>query len=80
MGDPKEGPSPPTWKLMIAKYLGLLPALLIVAYTIKWSAWEPALWLKLIAETMIVVPLMHYAITPAVDSLLHGWLYAGIEE
>ena len=80
MGDPKEGPSPPTWKLMIAKYCGLLPALLIVAYAIKWSPWEPVLWLKLIAETLVVVPLMHYVITPVVDDLFHDWLYKGLPE
>ena len=80
MGDPKQGASPPTWKLMIAKYCGLLPALLVVAYAIEWLPVDPVLWLKLILETLIVVPLMHYVITPAVDSLFHGWLYDGVEE
>ena len=79
MGNPKEGASPPTWKLMIAKYFGLLPALMLVSYGIKWASWDPVLWLKLIVSTLIIVPLMNYVITPAVDSLLHGWLYAGVE-
>lgn len=73
-------PSPPTWKMMIAKWLVLLPALMLVAYTIKWSAWDPVLWVKLIAETLVLIPLMHYVITPVIDKALSGWLYAGIDE
>ncbi len=80
MGDPKEGPSPPTWKLMLAKYCGLLPALMIVSYTIDLAPIDPPLWLKLIMETMLVIPLMHYVITPFVDDLFEEWLYAGIDE
>ncbi len=80
MGDPKEGASPPTWKLMIAKYCGLLPALMIVSYAIKFAPIDPPLWLKLIMETMIVIPLMHYAITPVMDKLFEDWLYAGVDE
>ena len=65
---------------MVAKWLVLLPALMLVAYTIKWSAWEPVLWVKLIAETVVLIPLMHYVITPVIDRALSGWLYAGIDE
>lgn len=65
---------------MIARYVVLLPALMIVAHAIKWSAWEPALWVKLVVESLILIPLMHYAITPAVDRALSGWLYAGVDE
>ena len=80
MGDPKEGPSPPTWKLMIAKYCGLLPALMIVSYTIDLAPIDPPLWLKLIMETMIVIPLMHYVITPLMDNLFAEWLYEGVDD
>lgn len=65
---------------MIAKYCGLLPALLIVSYAIKLAPIDPPLWLKLIMETMIVIPLMHYVITPFVDDLFEDWLYAGVDE
>ena len=65
---------------MVAKWLVLLPALMLVAYTIKWSNWEPVLWVKLIAETVVLIPLMHYVITPAIDRALSGWLYAGVDE
>jgi antibiotic biosynthesis monooxygenase (ABM) superfamily enzyme len=79
MGSPKEGPSPPTWKLMLVKWLGLMPALLVVAYTLKWLKVEP-LWLKLFLETLILVPLLNYVITPLVDSLFSNWLYRGIDK
>ncbi len=80
MGNPNDGPAPPTWKLMLAKYCGLLPALLIVSYAIQWSPIDPPLWLKLIMETLIVVPLMNYVITPLVDDLFEDWLYAGVDD
>ena len=72
------GGSPPKWKMMISEYFGLLPALLIVNYAIKWLQWEPALWLKLIVSAAIIVPLMKYAITPLVKNVLDDWLYEGV--
>lgn len=80
MAENKEPASPPTWKMMVSKYFVLLPALMLVAYGIKWSAWDPPLWQKLIAETMLLIPTMHYVITPLVDKALSGWLYKGIDE
>lgn len=79
MGNPKEGASPPTWKLMLVKWLGLFPVLLLVAYTLKWLEIEP-LWWKLLLETAVLVPLLNYVITPLMDSLFSGWLYAGIDK
>lgn len=79
MAENREPASPPTWKMMIAKWFVLLPALTLVAYTIKWSAWDPVLWVKLIAETLVLIPLMHYVITPIVDKALSGWLYEGVD-
>lgn len=79
MADPKEGPSPPTWKLMLVKWLGLFPPLLAIAYILQWLGVKP-LWLKLIIETAILVPLLNYVITPLMDDLFSGWLYEGIDE
>ncbi len=64
---------------MLVKWLGLMPALLVVAYTLKWLKVEP-LWLKLFLETLILVPLLNYVITPLVDSLFSNWLYRGIDK
>lgn len=79
MGNPSEGAAPPTWKLMLVKWLGLFPVLLILAYSLQWLKVEP-LWLKLLAETAILVPLLNYVITPVMDSLFSGWLYKGVDE
>ena len=80
MGNPSEGPTPPTWKLMIVRWVALLPAILAVAYGIKLAPIDPPLWGKIIMETLFIVPLMHYVITPVVDTVFSDWLYKGIDE
>ena len=89
MGDPKRGPSPPTWKLAVVKWLGLFPPLLGLAYGFDWLSrsflptdwWcvKPdgtlVLWVKLLCETLVLVPALNFAITPAMDSLFAGFLY-----
>ena len=79
MADPKSGPSPPTWKLMVVKWSALFPVLLVLSYTIKWLPVDPPTWLKLMVETMITIPLLHYVITPWLDEVFEDWLYAGID-
>lgn len=64
---------------MLVKWLGLFPILLILAYGLKWLKVEP-LWLKLLCETAILVPLLNYVITPWMDSLFSSWLYEGVDE
>ena len=80
MKSANEGATPPTWKLMIVRWLALLPAIMLVSYGIKWAPIDPPLWLKLVIETLVIVPLMHYVITPAVDVVFSAWLYKGIDE
>ncbi|MGB3801559.1 MAG: hypothetical protein WA952_17205 [Lewinella sp.] len=79
MGRPSEGATPPTWKMMLVKWLGLFPALLVVAYFLQWLEVKP-LWWKLILETAVLVPLLNYVITPVVDSVFSEWLYTDIDE
>ncbi len=79
MSNPNEGSTPPTWKIMLVKWLGLFPILLILSYLLKWLKVEP-LWLKLLCETAILVPLLNYVITPLMDSLFSRWLYAGVDK
>ena len=79
MGDPKRGVSPPTWKLMLVKWLGLFPVLLAVAYAIELAPIDPPIPLKLLMETAVVVPLLNYVITPLMDDLFGPWLYAGVD-
>ncbi len=64
---------------MLVKWLGLLPPLMIVAYVLKWLKVEP-LWFKLICETIVLVPLLNYVITPLVDDIFSSWLYKGIDK
>ena len=79
MGKPSEGAAPPTWKLMLVKWLGLFPPLLLVAYALQALKVEP-LWWKLILETAVIVPLLNYVIAPLMDSLFSAWLYEGVDE
>ena len=74
MADPKKGKAPVTWKLLIVKWLGLFPAILIIASITKALGVKP-LALKLFVETIILVPLLAYVITPLMDSLFSEWLY-----
>ena len=79
MGNPKDGPSPPTWKLMLVKWVGLFPPLLLISWLLNLAKVEPLI-LKLFLETLFLVPLLNYVITPLVDSIFSEWLYAGIDE
>ena len=80
MADPKEGKSPPTWKLAIVKWLGLFPCLLVVAFTIEFLPINPPLPLKLLLETIVLVPLLNYVVAPVMDDLFEDWLYDGISD
>lgn len=71
--------TPPTWKLMLVKWLGLLPVLFAVAYALDALPGELPLWGTLLIETSIVVPLLSYVITPVMDHLVADWLYAGVD-
>ena len=90
MSDPKEGPSPPTWRLMLVKWLGLFPPLLAISYGLTlvsqqffspaWPLVKPdgslILWFKLFLETLILVPLLNFVLTPWLDDLFEGFLYS----
>ena len=71
--------TPPTWKLMLVKWLGLMPVLFAVAYALDALPGELPLWGTLIIETSIVVPVLNYGITPLMDHLFADWLYAGVD-
>ena len=79
MGNVKKGASPPTWKLILVKWLGLFPILLGLTYTLNWLGIKPTA-MKLFIESIILVPLLAYVITPFIDSLFSEWLYKGIDE
>lgn len=70
--------SPPTWKETLIKWLGLFPVILVISYTTKALGIKP-LWLKLLVETIIIVPLLSFAVTPLMKTLFSDWLYAGMD-
>ena len=88
MSDPKKGPSPPTWKLMIVQWLGLFPPLLVLSYGFNFvSKFLPAdwpiissqgtlvLWLKLILESILVTLLLNLVLTSWLDDVFESFLY-----
>ena len=64
---------------MLVKWMGLLPALFLVAYAIQWLPIDPPLWGTLLIETTVLVPLLNYGISPLVKWLFEDWLYDGVE-
>lgn len=90
MSDPKKGPPPPTWRLMLVKWLGIFPPLLAISYALTWiskgafpTSWmlvKPdgtlVLWAKLFVETLVLVPLLNLVITPWLDDVFEDFLYS----
>lgn len=89
MGDPSKGPTPPKWKLVIVKWVGLYPPLLAIVYGIDWISkrffpidWPVmnddgtlVIWFKLMCSTLLLTPGLAYVITPIVDSMFRRFLY-----
>ena len=70
--------SPPTWKEIFVKWLGIFPTILIISYTTKAIGIKP-LYLKLLVESLVLVPLLTYVVTPVMMTLFSDWLYAGMD-
>ena len=79
MEDPTPDPKAPTWKLLLVKWLGLFPALLVVSYGLQWLLPDTPLWIRLLIDTAVLVPLLAYVITPRLDALFADWLYKGVD-
>lgn len=67
---------PTAWKDIVVKWLGLFPVLLVISYTTKFLGIKP-LALKLFCETVIVVPLLHYIVTPLMEQWFSDWIHDG---
>ncbi|UZO79458.1 hypothetical protein NBT05_10855 [Aquimarina sp. ERC-38] len=74
----KKTVSPPTWKSIIVKWLGIFPSVLLLSYSLKWLGVKPML-LKLFIETIILVPMLTYVVTPLMKTLFSDWLYKGMD-
>ena len=93
MGNPAAGPTPPGWKLVLVKWLGVYPPLVGLVYGLDWLTKRTLptglpvmtadgtllIWFKLLCTTAVLVTAMHYLITPMMDSLFERWLYTDEE-
>ena len=70
--------SPPTWKSVLVKWIGIFPSVLLISYTLKWMGVKPMLF-KLFCETILLVPLLTYVVTPLMKTLFSDWLYKGMD-
>ena len=62
---------------MIVNWIGLLPVLFAIAYAIERVGPNLPVWAKLLIETSVLVPTIHYVITPTMERLFSGWLHSG---
>lgn len=68
--------APPRWKQAIAIWLGFFPVNLAFAYAASpvpgWDALP--LWLRVLMTTLVLTPIMTYAVLPWVTRMLRPWL------
>lgn len=64
---------------MVLNWIGLLPVLFAIAYAVDWIGPNLPVWAKLLIETSVLVPTIHYVITPGIERMCAGWLYAGVD-
>lgn len=74
MTEEKQERKPTDWKDAVVKWMGLFPVLLVIACTTKMLGVKP-LPLKLFIESLIIVPLLHYIVTPFMERTFSGWIY-----
>lgn len=70
------GTAPPRWKQAVSIWLGFYP--LNVAFTYALSpvpGWDALpIWLRVLAMTLVLTPIMTYWVLPWVTRMLRGWL------
>ena len=69
--------APPTWKSIVVKWIGIFPSVLLLSYLLEYLEVKPTFF-KLFLETIILVPLLTYAVTPLMKTLFSEWLYRGM--
>ena len=73
----QDGPSlPPTWKMAIATYLGVLPVVMGLALTLRPFIRSWNFVFNNIVFNAFVVGLLTWVVMPLITRALHGWLYA----
>jgi antibiotic biosynthesis monooxygenase (ABM) superfamily enzyme len=70
-------PAPPRWKQAVTIWLGFFPVNLLFAYVITpvpgWS--ELPVWVRALATTLVLTPIMTYWVLPWITRALRGWLH-----
>jgi antibiotic biosynthesis monooxygenase (ABM) superfamily enzyme len=69
-------PAPPRWKQAVTIWLGFFPVNLAFAYAVSpVPAWdELPIWLRILATTLVLTPIMTYWVLPWVTRMLRTWL------
>lgn len=69
-------PAPPRWKQAVTIWLGFFPVNLLFSLAMTpvpgWG--ELPLWLRVLATTIVLTPIMTYWVLPWVTRALRGWL------
>jgi antibiotic biosynthesis monooxygenase (ABM) superfamily enzyme len=69
-------PSPPRWKQAVSIWLGFFPVNLVFTYLMSpvpgWNGLP--IWLRVLATTVVLTPIMTYWVLPFVTRSLRRWL------
>lgn len=69
-------PAPPRWKQAVTIWLGFFPVNLLFAYVVApvpgWG--ELPIWVRALATTLLLTPIMTYWVLPWITRMLRSWL------
>ena len=69
-------PAPPRWKQAVTIWLGFFPLNLLFAYVVApvpgWG--ELPIWVRALATTLLLTPIMTYWVLPWITRVLRSWL------
>ena len=68
--------TPPRWKQAVSIWLGFFPVNLAFTYAMSpVPGWDAVpIWLRVLVTTLVLTPIMTYAVLPWVTRALRGWL------
>ena len=69
-------PAPPRWKQAVSIWLGFFPVNVAFAYAMSpVPGWDAVpIWLRVLATTLVLTPIMTYWVLPFVTRSLRSWL------
>jgi antibiotic biosynthesis monooxygenase (ABM) superfamily enzyme len=66
---------PPRWKMAIATFLGVLPTVIILSFTIGRLTHSWGFFLSNVVFNACVVACLTWLVMPLITRVLHGWLH-----